>query len=149
MFSLPGQEASRRQAWKIKNVTPSAMPQEKRLKRQEEEAKTQRREAARRRTRDLLLERAKQRLIAASKATASCGNSSSGVRVDGVGDEKKSNGLKREAVLLDGGGGGVPPYAQETWAARRSKVRRRNAKLGERGWRHSLCESEGGSPLVL
>ncbi|CAN0192197.1 unnamed protein product, partial [Ectocarpus sp. 8 AP-2014] len=38
--------------------------EEKRMERQEEEAKAQRREAARRRTRDLLLERAKQRLLA-------------------------------------------------------------------------------------
>lgn len=149
------------------------------MERQQEEAKGQRREAARRRTRDLLLERAKQRLLAiaaaASTATASASSAvatGEGVGVSsspqagtdfvvdgcsrmiqgdppaiggesGDGEDVKGRGVVAAAASApsrEGGGGvgtaaavaavaaaaalsaGLPLYAQDTWAARHSKV---------------------------
>lgn len=119
------------------------------MARQEQEAKTRRREEARRRTRDLLLERAKQRLHAAAAAAATAvsaatttataagagiprsiggilsegteGSNDGVPAVGSVGGVRKAEGA---TSLWDVGGraAGVPLYAQETWAARHSKV---------------------------
>ena len=108
----------------------SSTLQEKRLERQNKEAKVHRREAARRRTRDLLLNRAKQRLLAVTtglKAAGFTGRTVPGGKsgVGGIEDEvsgcssgKDNSNLAEEVV----GEPEVPLYAQETWAARRSKV---------------------------
>lgn len=141
------------------------------MERQEEEAKAQRQEAARRRTRDLLLERAKQRLLAvaiaaaastagtlspsnsnaSSIATGSSGKCQTSSGVEGGGDDirgqrsSRGDGGQQDVVTAsrkistvttscEGGVGttptiamaalsaGTPLYAQETWAARYSKV---------------------------
>lgn len=122
------------------------------MQRQEEEAKVQRRQAARRRTRDILLERAKQRLLAATSkaivvdalnphaAQSSQKQSStggiSGVKTgddsrvcsapgQGIGDEKGCGGdAEKEDNEARGGGveAKIPLYAQDTWAARLNKV---------------------------
>ncbi|CAM9254394.1 unnamed protein product [Scytosiphon promiscuus] len=126
--------------------------EDKRIERQEEEAKVQRREAARRRTRDLLLERAKQRLLAiaaaASTATASALNScdaatsgSGGVGPSPQGEsgcpfDRRGDGIQVGTPSVAGKssdgddtkGDGIPLYAQETWAARRSKVERKESE---------------------
>lgn len=105
--------------------------QDKRLARQEQEAKAQRHEAARRRTRDLLLERAKQRLLVAASAASSTATANKGATLAGGVDGEKGKegasahggtGVKGEAGMSEGGVMGLPLYAQETWAARRNKV---------------------------
>lgn len=128
----------------MNNGEPRAPPhrlfsrQEKRKERLEEETKELRRIAARRRTRDLLLERAKQRLLAAAVAAAVDGAAPNDATQTGQSDggggsfgDKASllrGGLRDGKVAADffsedGSGAGMPLYAQETLAARHSKVR--------------------------
>lgn len=163
--------------------------QEKRLERQEEEAKAQRREAARRRTRDLLLERAKQRLLAVSTTAASVASQVSSsnstsksisiavgscgkgpIPPGAVGGDDDSKGSAGGGVSATRGGGvqggasatgtssseggvgattaitlaalsaGIPLYAQETWAARQSKVRS-HENHHVKNWRATSCSS--------
>lgn len=118
------------------------------MARQEQEIKTRRREEARRRTRDLLLERAKQRLHAVAVAAAATpatntvatargieiltseeGNLSEGIggHNDGVPAAGDVGGVRKaegSPSLWDLGGQatGVPLYAQETWATKHGKV---------------------------
>ena len=115
--------------------------QEKRKERLEEETRAQRRIAARRRTRDLLLERAKQRLLAAAAAAVTddaapndavhTGQSDGG---GGLGDKASLVRVGRDgkaaAFFFPGDGTGMPLYAQETSAARHSKVCKRGGRGG-------------------
>lgn len=108
--------------------------QEKRKERLEEETRAQRRIAARRRTRDLLLERAKQRLLAAAVAAAAADVAAPNDAAShteqpdggGAGDKPSlARGGRDGKVAVDvlpGDGTGMPLYAQETSAARHSKV---------------------------
>lgn len=107
--------------------------QEKRKERLEEETREHRRIAARRRTRDLLLERAKQRLLAAAATAADPAAPNDAAAYTGQPDEgglgdKVSlvrggrDGKVAADVVVPGDGTGMPLYAQETSAARHSKV---------------------------